>query len=126
MIIRELRIGDLDKLREIHHKFYEDEFPFPEVKDKFLFAVIIANDAGEIVSFIGARPIVELIAITDRSKPISSRVRGFKSICQALKWAIKKLGYDQVHAFIQDEKWLKCLKKSEFQDCKGKAIYMDL
>lgn len=126
MIIREFRSSDLAALRQIHESFYKNEFEFPDWVNGFIAAFIVADDNDKPITAGGIRPILEAIAITDKS--FSSRVRraALNQILSASSYVAKNCNHNQLHAFIQANGWECQLLKHGFKPCKGKALYLNL
>lgn len=126
MQIRSIQRDDIPRLKEIHQKFYKDEFDFEEFNDKYLMIVVILDENDNIIECLGARTIVELVAITNKDFSVRKRREALLKGLQAISHLIKGFGYSQLHAFIQDKEWLKHLGKYKFRNCKGNALYLDL
>jgi hypothetical protein len=121
VIVRTLYPRDLDELKRIHEKFYKDEFSFPNFYDKFLcVAAVIDND--EIISAGGIRTIAESVVITNKDASVRKRQEALKQILGFSMYAADHSGYDQFHAFIQDEQWERHLLNAGFKHTKGKAL----
>jgi hypothetical protein len=127
MAIRNITLNDIPKLIEIHDKFYKHEFSFPNFFDNFRYTLVITDDGSDkIITACGARPILEMIAITDKSFPATQRISALTKVLQASEFIVSKLGFDQIHAFVQDNNWEEILKKVGFSECKGKALYLNI
>jgi len=126
MTIRGLEVNDLEKIKVIHEKFYQEEFEFPNFYDKFLCAFIITDNSNNIISAGGVRTIAESVIITDKEYPITERREALLQVLDASGFLAARYNYSQLHAFVQDEDWERHLKKHGFQDCKGKAIFLNL
>lgn len=125
MILRALQPDDYERVKQIHEKFYRDEFSFPDFLTNFLLGFIIEEN-NEIVVIGGVKTLAEVILITN--KDVSVRVRR-KSLLEALKVSMltsKMDNYNQIHAFVQDPIWQKHLEKAGFRPTKGKGFYLDI
>lgn len=123
MIIRKMLPGDVPQLVDIHQKFYTNEFVFTEFDEHFLNYFVTIED-GKIISGGGVRTIAESVIVTDLS---ATRQIRKEALLLILKEAIKTCNihnYDQLHAFVQDPKWEKVLRKYGFQDNKAKGLYL--
>src|SRR5688572_20128825 len=118
MIIREIKDSDLSKIKEIHKKFYEEEFSLPNFKENFLCAYVVVDDLDNIISVGGIRTIAEVIAITDKDKSMRQRINALGYIHNASVYFAKQNRYSSLHAFIQDCTWENILKKVNFKDTK--------
>ena len=122
-MIRALTIEDIEKLKEIHQKYYSD-FEFPDFS-KFLCSFAVTDESNRIITGGGVKPIAESILLTDKQFSARDRRIALLQILQASMFVIGKAGYDQLHAFIKDEKWSVQLKKYGFRNCKGEALYIN-
>jgi len=119
MNIRNVTPDDMDIIRRIHKLFFEDEFELPETH--YLGAFIIEED-GAMITTGGIRTIPELIAITNKDISPRKRREALVMLLQASSFVCDKLGYDHIHAFVQDENWYNQLIKRGFHTPKGKAL----
>ena len=126
MIIRALQPSDIDKLREIHTKFYETEFLFPNFLEKFIGSFVVVDDNENVISGGGVKSIAESIIITNRDYSPHERKSALLQILQASIFVANRNGFEQLHAFVQDDKWHVILKKYGFQDCKGNALFLEV
>src|SRR3989304_3905742 len=124
MIIRPFRENDLDQLKEIHEKYYKEEFRLENFLRPYLFGVICANDDDFIISAGVLRFIFESCIMTD--KDFSSRIRrdALLQILRSQLLVTGRLGGDTIHAFVQDDKWFDQLKRYGFKEPKGKALFL--
>lgn len=125
-MIRELRKDDLKELKKIHEKFYKEEFDFPDFFQKFLCAFVSENENGQIVSAGGVRTLTESVFVTNKDIPIKERRDALYDLLHVSLYVCQRNNYDSLHAFIQDKKWLRHLKKVGFNKCKGEAIYIEV
>jgi hypothetical protein len=126
MTLRELRMEDVMKLKEIHKKFYEHEFEFPDFFNGFLCAFACVDDEENIITAGGVRTIVESVLVTDKSFSTRKRRNALYSILGASDYVARRMEYDQLHCFVQDDKWMKCLNKIGFVPTKGRSLVLGL
>ena len=124
MILRAFTQRDVETIVALHDKHFKNEFELPEF-DKFV-SCIAAEDDGELIAAGGIRTISELVIIPDMSKSLFKRKRAYLSLLQVGKELSRSYGYDQLHAFVQGDRWTQALKHFGFTDCKGKALVMGL
>ena len=124
MIIRPLDNSDLQDLRKIHKKFYKEEFAFPDFDKHFLYAFSITLD-GKIVTAGGVRTILESVILTDQSFSPRVRREALYQMLQSSIYCADKMSYEELHAFIQDENWLKILQKVGFKPTVGKSLVIN-
>ena len=121
-MIREIRKNDLYQLKEIHQKFYENEFNFPDFFENFLCVFTVVDDNDNIISTGGVRTIIEAVAITDKDKSVRARRVALYELLAASQYVINRSGYNELHAFIQDPIWREHLIKAGFVPTKGNAL----
>ncbi len=121
MIIRALEQADLPKIREIHEKFYKEEFSLPNFLDKYL-SVFVVEDETDIITIGGIRPIIESVALTNKEASARKRREALIKLLQASEWTCKQYGFSEIHAFIQDPNWCEQLKKHGFKLAKGNML----
>jgi hypothetical protein len=125
MNVREYRPSDLEELKRIHGEFYRDEFELPEFLRNYLCAVTIEDDKG-IVTVGGVRDIAEVVAVTDKSRSTRARYKALWELYHASAYFAKVESHSQLHAFIQEEKWLKHLLNVGFRYTKGTGLVMEI
>jgi hypothetical protein len=125
MSIRPMEDRDLATVKEIHDKYFSDEFGFPNFNNNILCKFVIEGDDGQIKCATGVRVIAEMVSITDQA--ITAREKR-EILLQALStsaYMANKNGFNQLHAFVQGYTWNDILKKVGFRDCKGNALVID-
>lgn len=125
-MVRAIQVEDLDQIKKIHDKFYQDEFSLPDFIQNYLCVFVSVDELGEIISVCGIRKIVELIAVTNKDFSPRIRQKSLVELLEASSYMAGKFGFDQLHAFIQDENWLNQLKEHGFSDTKGKSVFINL
>lgn len=126
MNIRALRPEDIDQLRNIHSSYFKEQFEFPDFLNNFLCAFVVIDDSDTIISAGGVRAIAESIIITDKSYPIKERRSALYQVLDASCFISKRASFDQLHAFIQDDNWLRHLQKIGFSRTKGQALVLNI
>lgn len=127
MNIRELRQEDATRISEIHSQFYHDEFDLSYLLDpKSVGIFVVTDDNDQIICVGGIKPIIESVLITDKNFSVRQRRSALIQVLQASLFTCDRLGYGQLHCFIQDETWLKHLGKFGFKPTKGKALVISL
>lgn len=126
-MIRAIRSDDFAELKEIHEKYYSSEFSFPDFVTKYLCAFVVTDDeSNRIITAAGVRTVTEVVALTNKDFAPRARREGLYRILDASAFVAIHNGYDQIHAFVQDDNWQKQLKKVGFRDCAGKALYLNV
>lgn len=123
MNIRGLEKSDIDRVKELHERFYKTEFDFPDFFTNFLCAFVVENDGG-IITAGGVRNIPELVLVTDKNKHSKERYKGLFQALDASTFVVNKTGHDGIHAFVTDDDWEHILRKVGFDNCIGKALYL--
>jgi len=126
-MIREIQVGDLDRLKFIHEKYYKDQFEFPDFLNHYLCAFTIVDDNDDsIILTGGVRTIIECVALTDKSKSVKIRRAALYELLTASQYVSGKAGYNQLHAFIQEDIWMNQLFKAGFSPTAGKPVVIGL
>lgn len=120
MIIREFREEDIATAKQIYYKYYEDieEIDFT----KLLCAFTVLDDNGSIVTIGGLKPLVELVALTDKGQSTRNRRRALVHLFQATLYTAINFKYDEIHLFTCSREWTKHLIKAGFQLLKDKVL----
>lgn len=126
MRIRDYQPEDMIKVHEIWRNFFSKEFEFPDFEDKFHYVFIVENDEGEIIVTAGVRPIAEIICLTDKNQSIRDKHEALQKTFEIAKLGTANCGYDQLHAFIQNEKWLQHLLAHGFVRTKGQSLVIEV
>jgi hypothetical protein len=123
MTTRILREADLRELKEIHSRFYLDEFSFPDFANKFLGTFAIIDDDGSIITAGGLRTITECILITDKLKSPKIRQQALLQALATSSFVNSAAGYDQFHCWIKnDPSWERVLTRYGFRQTNGRAL----
>lgn len=125
-MIRELRPEDVSKLKSLHERHFEHLFPFPNFFNKFLAAFCVVDEHDNIITAGGVRTLIECVALTDKDRDIMERKAALLKLMDALHFAVKKFGYEEMHAFVQDAEFTKLLKKYNFRPIIGDGLVLDL
>lgn len=125
MNIRAIKNEDVEELRAIHTKFYNDEFEFPNFFDNYLSSFVVTDEDGRIITGGGVRTITESVIITDKDYPIRERRTALLEMLRASIFTASSGEFKQLHSFVQDDKWYKHLKRFGFKETKGKALVLN-
>jgi len=96
----------------------------PNFGTGYLAGLAAVGDKGQIISAAGIRLIPEVVMITDKLQPIEDRRLALLELLRACCFVAEKDGFDQIHAFVQDEKWKRHLLKAGFRGTKGEALVL--
>lgn len=124
-MIRPISNEHIERARIVHSSQYEHEFELPDFY-KMLCAFSIVNERDDLVSIAGVRPILELVVITDKTKPVRERYHAVYNILDASKYIASRNKYDQLHAFVQDKHWADVMKSRGFSDMLGQGLVIEV
>ena len=126
-MITNITIEDLDELKRLHGKFFAGEFTFDDFLLGSLSNFLIRDDTdGEIITAGSIRPISEMVAITNLDKSARVRRAALYDALQIAHYVLKNTPMNQLHVFVQDNKWETQLIRSGFQRTVGNALYINL
>lgn len=121
-MIRGIETKDFEALQEIHRKFYAHEFDFPNFYKHFINVFAITDSSNNIISVGGIRPILEVVALTDKNRGCREKVSALTDLLTISAFIAEHDGFDELHCFVQDEKWMNQLKKKGFEETRGKSL----
>lgn len=123
MITHPLTTHDLELIRILYNKYYNDEFPLPDLTVNCLTTFKIFNDQNEIVLAGGVKLNPELIVITEKDRSAQDRAFALISALQIATLVSKAAGHELLSAtVINDEVWLKQLLSYGFRESIGKHL----
>ncbi len=128
MNVRAMVPEDIPRLREIHSRYFKNDFEFPDFVNGYLCAFVVEEN-GEIITASGVRTLAENVLITNKSGDfsIAERREALLKILDVSQYICQRYGYNQLHAFvINDENWTRHLNDYGFHPTKGKALVLDL
>lgn len=123
--IRAIRVEDFNKIKKIYETYFANQFEFPDFVRNYIAAFVVEDD-GEVIVVGGVRTIAEAVMITNKDIPTVDRREAMISILTALSHMSKLDGHDQLHAFVQEDKWKRHLIRVGFRPTKGEALVIDL
>ena len=126
MRLRGLVNRDIEDVKKIYEKFYVNEFIFDDLFNKMLSSFVVTDEQDKIIAGGGVRTITEAIIVTDKDVEIDSRRAALLEMLRASIFASSAHKYKELHAFIQDEKWMNHLKKYGFRETKGQALVLPI
>lgn len=120
MIVRHLTLGDLEAIRKVHERDYQDmDFALDR---SLLNGFVIEDDNGEFILAGGVEPIAEAILVTDKTK---SRIKIGKALVEAQRVCMFTCGVfniRELHAFVTDEQYMKHLIRHGFRERDEKVL----
>lgn len=123
--IRAFRPDDMSKVREIHDRFFKEEFEFPNFLKNYYCAYVIEVDQNPIVIG-GVRPIAEVVAVTDLDASPRNRINALRKMLEAAVFTTAIRNHDQLHCFVQDDTWLRQLETVHFRPTAGRSLVLDV
>lgn len=123
-MIRSITPEDLEELKQIHERFFKDEFYFPNFMN-FICAFVIEDDNG-IITAGGIRDIAECVAVTNMSRPPKERLAALYQLLDASTFVCDKSGYDQMYVWSQNPKYSRRLMRNKFRLPQGQSLILDL
>ncbi len=124
--IRNITESDIPQLRKIHSQFFQNEFTFADFCQSWLTNFVITDDNNDIISAGAIRPIMEIVAVTNYEKSPRIRRSALYDMLTIAQYVLRDTNFTQLHAFIQDEKWLGQLQKAGFRRCVGIPVFIDM
>lgn len=122
MTSREFKRSDVEYVRQLHDKYFGNQF----VSDDFmnmLNAFVIENDEGKVILAGGVKPLAETILVTDKSHSMTTIGRALVEAQKISMFTCRKLGIDWLHAFVKDESYMNHLIQHGFQKrCQALSI----
>lgn len=126
MILRRLNPSDINQLKQIHGKFFAKEFDFQDLFGSSLSSLVITDDDDRIIVGGQVRAIAEATIVTNKDFIAADRRRALYQFLLHCRLTCASKGFDQLHAFVQDDKWLEHLKKVGFKETVGKSIVLNV
>ena len=121
-MVRGLFQRDAQQVNNIHEKFYENEFSLSDL-DNFTVGFTSVDENDKIICAGGIKSIMEMIIITDKDVSVNKRQVALYEMLTTAGRSTKEAGYNQLHAFVQDEKWARYLiKHVGFKPTVGQAL----
>jgi hypothetical protein len=123
MKVRALRMGDIEKLCEIHSKVGGQD-DFPDIT-RLRSMVVITEDNGNIITAGGIELIAEGVCITDTH--LSPIVRGpaLIELLRRLTETTRDLRKDVLHSFItpSETAWIRALQNHGFEQSQQTMLF---
>lgn len=117
---------DIAKLKEIHEKFYAEEFPFPDFFGEFMAGFVIEDANKRILLAGGVKPLAESVIITNKDMNHVSLGRALVETIDISTRICNKHHIKQLHAFIQDDVYGKHLLERGFEPVVGRPLVLSL
>jgi hypothetical protein len=123
MIIRGLSPRDIPQVSRIHERFHKTEFSLEEFNQNYLSQFGVFENE-RLITAGGVRLIPEVVIVTDQENSVRERRAALYYMLQTSLYIAGNNGYDSIHAFVQDEGWLRHLLKVGFKPTVGTSVVM--
>jgi hypothetical protein len=123
-MIRACTYQDLAEIKKLHEKYFSEEFDFPDLMS-YICAFVVEDEKGIILAG-GVRDIAECTAITDQSRPATTRAGALHFLKDAATFVCRENGYDEMYAWSQNPKYSKRLVQNGFRFHRGQSLLIDL
>ena len=111
---RSLNPTDLSLVRELHDKYFGDQFKLPDFTN-MLGAFVITNEEDKLIMAGGVRTIGESLLVTDKEHSSKTELGRALVIAQDIsRYICYKNGIEWLHAFVKDEGYARHLIKHGF------------
>src|ERR1700740_1051165 len=120
-MIRAITKRDLSQIEAIHKKFYGNEFPISDLHKFICSFAVVDDETDKVITAGGIRSIAEIVIVTDKDVDIKQRRLALLQMMTAGVQTTRMAEYDQLHAFIQDQKWLRHLTRYGFRPTAGQS-----
>ena len=97
----------------------------PDFLLDYLAAYVAEDDEG-IIAVGGVRSIAEAVTVSNKDRDPRARIHALYQLLNALSNVSRECRFDQLHAFVQDPKWIKRLKRNGFRETVGKSLFLDI
>lgn len=100
---------------------------FPDFITNYLFSFAVCDNHDNIITVAGVRTILEVVAMTNKCRSPRLRRQALFDVLEASSFVANGHGYNELHAFIQDENWKDQLIRTEtFKPTKGTALVREV
>jgi len=124
MKLRNFRPSDNLDVNRIYSEFYwGNEYPY---FNKLQCPFVVTDDNDKIIVAGGVKPIAEAIFVTDKNRPVKTRL---DALLNGLGAVILTAGtrHNQIHAFVnKDESYVKVLQHYGFKLIDAKLLVLDI
>jgi hypothetical protein len=126
MKLRAFQKEDISEIKRIYESFYDDN-EYPNFETGYYDVFVITDDNNKIISIGGVKPIMEIVALTNRDKSVRDRKDALIQIMNTAVYTAVKFGFNQLHAFVHDDpEWIEHLKKVQFKESENKVLILSL
>jgi hypothetical protein len=124
--LRALTSEDLVVVKQIHERYYADEFAEPDFLKNYHGVYTITDENNIPVIIGGVKPIAEVIILTDKSFSPWIKREALYQMLDVASFTAGAHQHNQIHCAIQDAAYERHLKKVGFRPVKGNFLVMDV
>ena len=119
-------LSSINELRELHKKYFADQFDFPEFVKHFIYLFEVRDQHDQLITGGGIKLVPELVVITDMEQSVTDRNIALKTALNFSSYALRKEGFHELHAFVQGQKWTERLLKTGFRPTRGTLLVWEI
>ena len=123
--LRRVAHKDVDEIKKIYNRYYQHN-AFPDFHNVNCISFLVVDDSDNVISVMGINPILEIVAVTNKDYPSTTKVRALGELLKQVMSTGFELGYNELHAFAHDTKWTSQLIRSGFKLTDNKVLTLDL
>lgn len=117
--------SDSAKIKEVHEKFHEEDFPLPSYDN--VLADAVADNGQGLIAYGMVKVLAELILISDKDKPLRDRMNALDMLVKAAVSQAKEIGLEQLYITVSDPRFSELLKKHfGFKTVKAESLVLNL
>ena len=128
MIIKQLDEQSFNQIKEIHNKYFSDQFDLNDLfNNKILDQIVVCDDNNKVITYGGIKLLFEVVAVTDLNRSARDRKQALIKMLDVIISIAEKKKFEQIHCFPTfNEKWTEHLKDIGFKQTKGTALYLNV
>lgn len=122
MVARRFKMEDLDEIIQLHKGH---TFPVPHFSH--MLDIVVVEDNEKIVAWGYTEKFVEAVFIPGKDLPNITKVKSLMSLTEKLGELTRDRGIEQIHSFIQDEKFARLLvERFDYGVASGTPLFLNL
>jgi hypothetical protein len=125
MIVRAFEDKDIDKVEDIHKKYFTSEFDIDNFNHLIRSAFVVEKH-GDIICVGGVKSLAECVLITDMGISHITRTKALRQALNIFGYIARQTGHDSIHAFVNDDQWRDHLIDEGFKVCKGTPLVLEV
>lgn len=124
MKTRAMNENDVMFLRDIHRRYYANEFSFPNFLKNWVGCFVITDDEDRILIGGGVKPLAESVIITNKDMNVRLLGRALIETAKVSEYLCENAKIEQLHAFVQDAQYKSHLLRHGFEPTKGDSLVL--